>query len=294
MRNTCSHSNRRAVTLTEMLVVTGVVVLVLSLALPAFTIWESRKVQDAINQVSGVVKAAQSRAMSDNTEIGLFFYIDPRTATQCVLPIAPALDASSPMTTAERFRLRDTDPFKLPKPMRVTPFAVLDDGCDDEDPLCWSPEQLADDNLRNVPDNASITIGTPIPYDPDNGDYGTQYHRNFFVILFRPDGSIAMNRRIVIWDGDPEPSVSNLGDEQPGFRTGLTVSSFANIVTDAETRPISFAPTRGVIIYRNDTYDLFAEEDPGLLRPFLEREGDPLFIHPRTGQVIKGQPGDAV
>ena len=44
-----AHRPRRAMTLTELLVVVGIIVILLALTIPAASIWQSHKVEDAIN-----------------------------------------------------------------------------------------------------------------------------------------------------------------------------------------------------------------------------------------------------
>ncbi len=61
-----------AFTLTEILVVVGIVVLVLGLSVPAKSVWESRKVQDAINLTGGLLSRAQSTAMIEHRSVGLW------------------------------------------------------------------------------------------------------------------------------------------------------------------------------------------------------------------------------
>lgn len=51
---------RRAVTLTEMLVVVGVVVVIFGLSLPAFEVWESGQIRNAVNQMSGLLRLRRS------------------------------------------------------------------------------------------------------------------------------------------------------------------------------------------------------------------------------------------
>ena len=61
--------------------------------------------------------------------------------------------------------------------------------------LRWRPEQLEDDRLDDAPSDLAST--------PEVGP-GTQYHRNFFVVLFDRDGRTTVNRRAFIVDRDDD------------------------------------------------------------------------------------------
>ena len=150
-------TRRNALTLMELMVVVGIIVLVMGLAVPALSVWESRKVQEAINLTSSLLRRAQTKAVSEHSMLGLFFYIEPETGAQYIWPIEPAPDnkspdPTSPRLTADRFVLRDVEPFMLPKPMRVVPASVLEEVFPVH--LLWTPEQLVDDNLRDPPDDS--------------------------------------------------------------------------------------------------------------------------------------------
>lgn len=298
-------TRRKALTLMEIMVVIGIIVLVMALAVPALSVWESRKVQEAINLTSNLLKRAQAKAVSEHSPLGLFFYIEPETGSQYIWPIEPAVqndpaDPASPRLTADRFILREVEPFKLPKPMRVVPASVLDDSLPVH--LLWTPEQLADDNLRDPPDDSVF------PQTPNNnvitGEDGTQYHRNFFVILFDRRGRLTTSRRAFIVDSSvddyPDSSVpieacSSGGDSYPGFLTRLIVrddptltQGLRYVVVDDDCAPIRFQGAEALLIYNQEEFDNQTDQ-----RRFLRISSQPLYIHPATGGIIKGRPEGA-
>ncbi len=295
-------NHARALTLTEILVVIGIIVLVLGLAVPDLSVWESRKVQDAINLTSNLLKRAQSTAMSEHRVVGLFFYVEPESQTQFIWPIEPDMDLTAPTDTADRFVLRDTEPFKIPKPMRIVPASVLDLTLPDH--LFWTKEQLASEELR---DPADTSPNTPND-DPTTGEDGTQYHRNFFVILFDRTGIVNSRRRVFIFDPDtpgypssgaPTPPC-RAGVSYPGFRTRLIVSDAAypitgwgNAVVDFGCDPILFQSADSVLIYNDESFRaLPSTNSPSYNdnhRRFLRQSSDPLYIHAATGRIIKGR-----
>ena len=293
-KRTANHA--RALTLTEILVVIGIIVLVLGLAVPALSVWESRKVQDAINLTSNLLKRAQSTAMSEHRVVGLFFYVEPETQTQMVWPIEPIINRGEESDTPDRFVLRDSEPFKIPKPMRIVPASVLDQTLPVD--LFWTPEQLASEELR---DPADIFPQTPND-DPIMGEDGTQYHRNFFVILFDRTGIVNSRKRVFIRDRDTQDYPSSDtptvpcggGDSYPGFRTRLIVNGVANAVVDDDcVNPIHFQSADSVLIYNDEAFRALPRTDSPDYddhhRRFLRQSSDPLYIHAATGRIIKGR-----
>jgi type II secretory pathway pseudopilin PulG len=237
-------NHARALTLTEILVVIGIIVLVLGLAVPALSVWEGRKVQDAINLTGNLLKRAQSTAMTEHRVVGLFFYVEPEAQTQFVWPIEPDMDPGAATETADRFVLRDTEPFMIPKPMRIVPASVLDTTLPVH--LYWTAEQLASEVLRDPADALADT-----PNDgPGSNELGTQYHRNFFVILFDRTGIVNSRRRVFIRDPDTDDYPFSAtptevcggagGDSYPGFRTRLIVIEDDNGVVDFDCAAIHF------------------------------------------------------
>ena len=72
---------RQGFTLTEMLVIIGVILLVLAIALPAFTaIVGSRSIESARNIVAASVVRARGEAIRRGQPCGVFFYVDGETA----------------------------------------------------------------------------------------------------------------------------------------------------------------------------------------------------------------------
>src|SRR4051812_33729001 len=75
----CLH-RPHAFTLTEILVVLGVIVLMLAMAIPAFNfIAGGRSVEGATNQISAFLARARADAVGLQEVRGVMFYLDPAT-----------------------------------------------------------------------------------------------------------------------------------------------------------------------------------------------------------------------
>ena len=321
-------TSRLAFTLVEMLVVVGVVIILLAISIPAFNVWESKKREDAINLVNGLLYRAQLAATIDNKRgknFGLFFYIDPETNRQRIWSIEQDFDPRDPALPNEflesRYVLRDVDPVELPGSMRVVPLSVVV-----PDPLLpqfqWTVEQLDDqthDDVATVdlwtptpdPLPANVTALDPLvddPLLPTAGNFGTQYHRNFFTVVFDEDGQLLVNHRAFIIDEDPEniaynPSgFPNAG--YAGFHTGLPVNDSASMSTSVSAvptyyrnalidngspvRPLFFRTETGVLVYDEEVFQTRAGAPSSDRVDYLNREAQPLYIQPIAGRIIKG------
>ncbi len=277
VRNVYAHS---AFTLTEIMVVVGIVVIILVIAIPAFSVWESRKREEAINLVSGLLQTAQTQAMTGKKSLGLFFYVNPSDNAQYIWPIEPypePTDVNSAKAAQFGYKIRGDSPFRLPPPMRVVPLDVL--RCFDSDNLYgWRPEQLANNQLDDAP---SASVDSAPFYDPATTPptYGFQYHRNFFVVLFGADGRMVLYREVHISDVSGETKL-------PRTAEGVVKDN------SGSGNPIRFFSVRGVIVYNDETFGGTPSKD-GTTEPqrdYLKVQGQPIYVHPLTGTVIKGTP----
>src|SRR5947209_8451689 len=72
--------HRSAFTLTELLVVIGIIVLMLAMALPAISfITGSKSIASATNVVQSVLGRARAEALNRRAPVGVCFYIDQAT-----------------------------------------------------------------------------------------------------------------------------------------------------------------------------------------------------------------------
>src|SRR5262245_38098701 len=77
---------RRAFTVTELLIVIGIIVLVIALAVPAFNvITGSKSIESANNQISAFLARARNEAIGLQEIRGIAFYPDPKQGGRYVV-----------------------------------------------------------------------------------------------------------------------------------------------------------------------------------------------------------------
>jgi prepilin-type N-terminal cleavage/methylation domain-containing protein len=95
----CLRASRRAFTLTEILIVIGLMVLLLAIAVPAFNLIRGgRSVEGAQNQISAMLGRARAQAIGLQKTTGVLFFIEPRSK-QVNMAIVSEVDAPSNLTS---------------------------------------------------------------------------------------------------------------------------------------------------------------------------------------------------
>src|SRR5262245_2188336 len=89
--------NRKAFTLTEILIVIGIIVLVIALAVPALSVISgSRSIDGAENNISAMLGRARADALGLQKDTGVFFFVDPATERVTLVEVQ-AVDGPSPL-----------------------------------------------------------------------------------------------------------------------------------------------------------------------------------------------------
>jgi len=317
----------RAFTLVEMIVVMAIVVILVTLGLPAVQrLWENQRRVDTINLIQGMLTAARAKALEGGeTETGLFFFLD-KDGVQHVASIRRAdpsqinarLDAEGyPVparpqdlhyidyrrTLSNVFEVTEERTYTIPSPLRVVPRYVVDDSDFLVDPPpeweLFSPAELANDVFD--------VLGPEFD--------SNQRHRNYFTIVFEPNGEVRPHRDVLIFDID-----SLIEDEVRGDITEMavgfdakknepTVDSYYNqdprekkiedlpmklpfLVYDPETpeTAVNFPSVDGLLVYDDSLFREYS--DPKNKRDFMLRTAQPIYINRLTGALVEGPVGE--
>lgn len=212
---------RQAFTLIEMMISIAVIVILLSIALPAVSrMWDQAALDNAYKKISNILRVARTRSETIQTPVyGVLFYIDSYSNRQQAVYLSPLRQPISPdeshRDVCDRFEVDPDRVFTIEDVARVAPLEALD----------WEDELTR------------------------NNDYRAGRHRNFFVIMFEK-GQRALQRAYILYDHDGD------GDEL-GDMLGLPVMDLIgpsggplrDIVVDVEDAPIILPVSWGFVIY---------------------------------------------
>lgn len=110
-------SKRKAFSLTEILIVVGVIALLLAVAMPAFNfITGGRSIDAATNQLSAFLARARTEAVGLQEVRGIFFYIDPATQREMMTLVQQTPALGTDATNVDVYLdTEDNDHIALPK-----------------------------------------------------------------------------------------------------------------------------------------------------------------------------------
>lgn len=327
------HSAFRAFTLVEMVIVIGIIILLAGLVLPAASqMWRDRKLADAQNMVSGMLMVARAKALEGNAgETGLFFYLDDQ-GVQHVAAISQ--DPNSQNETDQTkiitgwqidnrwynvFTISNTRNYSLPAPMRVVPVYVV---CPNTDGIgiCNGKAKF---ELFDKATELTNNDFTNVVISDASSDVA-QAHRNFFSVIFSPNGELRTGRDVLIrdldddFDKNPGADVTGLRvngppdgpwvtryyryennnspDDLIGFGAVRLVGSALKdqpptwLVTDKAGVALNFPSIDGLLVYDDS---LFNEAgDAEARRKFLLESAQPFYIQRLTGAVVRGPVGE--
>jgi prepilin-type N-terminal cleavage/methylation domain-containing protein len=309
-------------TLVEMVVVTAVILVVLGILLPAAsTLWEQRKQADAENTLQGQFMLARARALeARGGQTGLFFFLTD-DGVQHIVALEQVVGVSEPGDVAptpspglvsrffeDVFRVTDAKEQTLPAPMRVVPRYVVDADARGarHDARTFSNEEL----LNNLFDNPPAATGVG------------QRHRNYFSLVFSPDGLVTAGRDVLIMDRDRNedglgdrtglpvgrgPGVSprdpyvqrmypQTGPVRPIDTDGIPpIHGLRDLIGEPGAQPgiaLNFPSVDSVLVYDDAQMSRFRSGDPVIdgpvVREYLLKSSQPYYVSRLTGMVIRG------
>ncbi len=313
----------RAFTIVEMIVVVGIVLILVTLIVPAATaLWNERRNAEAENTIAGVLRTTRAKALQgEHGDAGLLFYLDAAGVQRIAMiaqdPNDPARTRTStdPPSTSKPdsvdnwrtdsawpkniFSVQPAPILSLPLPLHAVPrYAVETEltSTGTSKPEFFSDAELANDDF-NAP--------------PTGGDQ-TQRHRNYFTLIYTMDGQLSVGRDVLIRDLDLDPkenpggdltglSVSGKGSESKKYygQNNQEANIFSSgpssgwehlVVAEGRNTALNFPPVDGLLVYDDS---LFRQSGlPAQKRQYLMDAGKPFYVHRLTGAVVRGPAGE--
>ncbi len=300
-----------------------IIALLLAMALPSFTsTWQERKLAQTLTILHGVLTSTRAKALN-TSERGLFFYIDPLTRRQMIMPIVadppnsdqasheysidcglteapdlpdPITDCITDLMAEHRFRPVEGEVYELPVPIRVAPRNIVDSAR-------WPESDIAHDHFNQVSES----------------DWPR--HRNFFTVLFGADGKLIVGRDVLIHDvALRKPGSLDHFAVRTGYYTKLRVDDPTHyyvhdentrkkldpgdktlydmiVEMDASDQPvpnaINFTSVDGLLVYDESVLaDMPYEDGQTFKGEYLLGQGRPLYIDRLSGAVLQGPIGE--
>ena len=318
---------RRGFTLVEMVVAMAIIVVLVTLVLPAANaLWSQRKTSEANNTIQSLLMTARARALragrpengqftfyleppptgvprrASGGETGLLFFVD-KTGVQRIVSIAQV--NAGDLGWENVFGVTPDRDINLPEPMRVVPRYVVDNpAAGGADPQTFSPQELAKND-----------------FDDPAGDV-PQRHRNFFTMIYSDEGHLLTWRDVLIYDEDgdldhrgdrtglwvgdvseDDYEVDQYYDYHNGSKKGLDVRdpgrTIPYLVTSGFGPPsgsavaaLNLPSVDGLLVYDDSLFNEL--ETAERKREFLLESAEPFYVNRLTGAVIRGPRGENV
>lgn len=313
------RGRRAGFTLVEMVVVVGIVLVLLGIALPSVnTMWAQHRESNASNAISGMLMSTRAKAIQgDRGEVGMFFYLDAKGVQQIALitrdpRIETDRQATPPITAPlwrtdsawrDVFTVAEEGGQALLAPMRAVPRYIVDDPNSGEPTKSFSPIELGNEDFNN---SLALVL--------DN----VQRHRNFFAVIFLPDGELDVGRDVLIRDPDADEddvgditglAVSDTADKYYGFdkdnskpdfklvtnwaanaSPALALTVDAIVAADDLGVAVNFPSVDGVMVYDDSALQTGGNELEK--RQTLLEIARPYYIHRLSGAVVRGPVGE--
>lgn len=279
---------RGAFTLTELLIVMALIVLIIVLALPAFTaLTGSRSTEAASNQLAALTGRARNEALGLQQVSGVMFFIDPGTLRVNGALVQEVPVANAPAGTVYLDLVPNRDALALPVGVGLQTIdnSVVASGIRVDDGYI---------GFNRISENGTAPAG-PIPFTPVGG-----------VILFDSGGRLTARnwRLLLIQNGQPTGMARLL------WRPGNPPTSIpAHVSVMGATGASSSTTSRsafGFVLFDQEQFTQFvarqngdANGDPRTSYPadgpekaeetWLDGNGLPFLINRYNGTLIRGE-----
>lgn len=304
----------RGFTLTELLIVIGLIVLIMALAVPAFrAMTGGRSVDAAFNQLSAVFGQARNEAIGLQEKRGVMFYIDPASGrVNCALVrdagSPPPPPATQPPVPAEVYLdlVPERDPLALPVGvgLQVVDNADVNDNGTPTDP---SDDTRRDDgylgyNPNLITTSTGIRYGGVILFD----EYGRLVNKRFGFMIGKRDPTAPPNAPPVVTAIGELILGLKPGDNVPGGRYALVPRQQMPGVAQEHLRPPR--SQLGFVLYDAETFRNldFTDGDPQLGDPnvgnyagsgsreakeeqWLDQNATPVLVNRYNGTLMRGE-----
>lgn len=272
------RASRGGFTLTELLIVIGLIVLVIALAVPAFNAMTGgRSVDAAMNQLSAMLGRARMQAIGLQEPHGLLFYRDPATERVAARLVRTGTASNSAVLPLE---LVDADPMFLPTGVGMQ---TVDDfsGASSDDRYLGFNRWRAGDGTRPA-------VGGVILFDASGR------------LTSRPYG-------YTMWVQAPPPATGNVASMMARFLYGTTASPPTGGPQVLAPSTVSVIRSQfGFVLYDQEPMsnqfgtadDPNADKDPQLGGPsprekeeetWLDQNALPVLINRYNGTLVRGE-----
>lgn len=264
------NKNRKALTLVEMLVALGVIVLMIGLSIPAVKgLSESLSLDSAAqSMISSALASGRAQAAKHQKYAGIRFQTKGLDGTQYMIPIIHDPDLENDMPN-RYIAIEGIEPAKLPEGIRVCDLYVRENTSDEEDP---NSVELIDSDIEESNSN----------YEDNIRDATT------FSIIFSPAGKLVITEvRVFNRHGETSDqsedqifnTENNVTDTDPDQQRGMFIQDDDAVLgLGAEYSRTSF------IIYQQEK---FKETDEASRYTGYIQNLPKYRINPYTGTIIE-------
>ena len=291
------NRRRRAFTIVELIVVAGIIVLLLSLGLPAFNAMSREANQSKARQlIQGALTRAAIRAGSGAFVAVRFMPAQWAVTGKSATALKAAVDNRQYMATYHWVNSAQGNPNNLLTPRFADYFERLDGGAAELLPTgVWAAPSEAIAERDNLTANRSALFGAIGKFEFDASRRNTPFlDADDFLIVFGGRDGLQPSTLRTAWQikgfipADENGSGRDI--EAPGDPASWSSSPGRRAAEfNGYARPLTRFNYTGVTLYPREAFvALGVDVEPGPRRDLLRRTGLNSFVHPTSGTLIDG------